>query len=96
MLHPLGHFRDRDARGVRGDDRVVGHVLLHVGDHLLLELELLGHGLGHHLRALERGRQVGLEAHAAAVGGRRAQPVEHSVRDLYAALARSSASALTS
>ena len=46
-----GDLRDRDARRVRGEDRVVGDVRLELREHLVLELELLGDGLDHEVRA---------------------------------------------
>ena len=92
----LGDLRDRDARGVGGQDGARRRVLLELREELLLELEPLGHRLGHELGALQRRRQVALEADAAALDARRLEPVEHPVGHLDAGLARSSASALTS
>ena len=64
----------------------VGDVLLELLEDLVLELELLGDRLEHEVGALERRREVGLEAERPAVLLRRVEPVEHALRHRHAAL----------
>jgi hypothetical protein len=82
----LGDLRDRDARGVRGEDGARRRELLELREQLLLELEALGNRLGHELRSGQRSGQVALVADAAALDARRLEPVEHAVGELKAAL----------
>ena len=54
LEHPL----DREARGVRGDDRVVAGVLLDVGERLAFDLQGLGDRLDDPVGLLEAGQMV--------------------------------------
>ena len=81
-----GDLRDRDARRVRGEHGVIRHVLLELREHLVLELELLRHGLEHEVGAFERGGQLGLEAERPTVLLRGVQPFEHALGHRHAAL----------
>ena len=81
-----GDLRDRDARRVRGEHGVVRDVLLELREHLVLQLELLRHGLEHEVGAFERGGQVGLEAERPAVLLRGVEPFEHALGHRHAAL----------
>ena len=73
-------LRDRDARRVRGEDRVGGDDGLELREHLLLQLELLGHRLEHEVGALERRRRgrsrTGCEPPSSWA---RLEPVEHAL-----------------
>ncbi len=57
--HPLGvaglgrDLADRQGRGVGGEDRVVGHPLLDLGQHPSFELEILEDRLDHEVGAFE-------------------------------------------
>ena len=81
-----GDLRDRDARRVRGEHGVIRHVLLELRKYLVLELDLLRHGLEHEVRAFERRGQVGLEAERPTVLLRGLEPFEHALRHRHAAL----------
>src|SRR4051812_26039042 len=49
----LPHLRDRQRRRVRGEDRVAGSDLVELGEHGLLDLHPLGHGLDHEVDVAE-------------------------------------------
>ena len=93
--HALGQAGDRQRRGVRAEQRVGGDDLLDLGEHVVLERDLLEHGLDDEVAALEvgvvRGRRdagqdlVGLVLrHLAAADGL----VEQLLRVALAALGR--------
>ncbi len=70
-----------EARIASGAD-----VLLELREDLLLQLELLGHGLDHEVRALERGGEVVVEAEPSRPRCRCLEPVEHAAGELDAGL----------
>ncbi len=72
-------LRDRDARRVRGEDRVGANVLLELGEQLLLEVESLGRGLDHELGAREGRREIALVRDAAAVGLHGVETIERAL-----------------
>jgi hypothetical protein len=61
-------------------------VLLELREHLVLQLDLLRHGLEHEIGSLERGREIGLEAERAAVLGGGVEPFEHAFSHRHATL----------
>src|SRR5262249_25656383 len=81
-----GDLRDRYARGVGCENRLVRDVLFELREDLLLELELLGYGLEHEIGTLERRRELGLEADAPTVDLRRLQSLEHALAELHPGL----------
>ena len=79
-------LRDRDTGGVRGEDRVLGHVLFELRKDLVLQLELLRHRLHHQLRAVQCRSELGLEAHRPTGCRRRLETIEHALGHLNARL----------
>ncbi len=61
-------------------------MLLELAEHLLLQLELLGNGLEHHVHPVQRRRQVALEADPPAVRSLAAEALEDAARELHALL----------
>src|SRR5436190_22259593 len=75
-------LRDRNAGGVRRKNCLRRDDIFELREDLLLELELLRHGLEDEVRAVERRFELGLEAEAAAVLLDGVQPIEDGRREL--------------